>query len=136
MNGAFDVLHIGHIKLLKYAAAMGHLRVGIDSDKRIKELKGPDRPFNSYNIRKEFLQSLRFVDEVVGFDSEEELIACIKSYRPDVMIVGSDYKDKQINLKNMLKIYYLKEKKHYCSLIYKLGKPKPKKLRLKQILHN
>ena len=96
VNGAFDVLHIGHIKLLKYAAAMGHLRVGIDSDKRIKELKGPDRPFNSYNIRKEFLQSLRFVDEVVGFDSEEELIACIKSYRPDVMIVGSDYKDERV----------------------------------------
>lgn len=96
VNGAFDILHIGHIKLLKYAASMGHLRVGIDSDRRIKELKGSNRPFNNYNTRKEFLQCLRFVDEVVGFDSEEELIDCIKQYAPDVMIVGSDYKDKRV----------------------------------------
>lgn len=96
VNGAFDILHIGHIKLLKHAASMGHLRVGIDSDERIKELKGSDRPFNNYNIRKEFLESLRFVDDVVGFGSEEELINEVKRYAPDVMIVGSDYKDKRV----------------------------------------
>lgn len=96
VNGAFDVLHIGHIRLLKYAAAMGYLKVGIDTDERIKELKGPTRPFNSFNTRKEFLQALRFVDEVVGFGSEQELIDCIKTYRPDVMIVGSDYKNRRV----------------------------------------
>ena len=96
VNGAFDVLHIGHIKLLKYAAAMGYLRVGIDKDERIKELKGPMRPFNNFNTRKEMLESLRFVDEVVGFGSEQELIDQIKLYRPDVMIVGSDYRDKRV----------------------------------------
>lgn len=96
VNGAFDVLHIGHIKLLKYAAAMGYLRVGIDTDERIKELKGPMRPFNNFNTRKEMLESLRFVDEVVGFGSEQELIDQIKLYRPDVMIVGSDYRDKRV----------------------------------------
>jgi len=96
VNGAFDILHIGHIKLLKYAAAMGYLRVGIDTDERIKELKGPTRPFNSFNTRKELLQSLRFVDDVIGFGSEQELIDSIKTYAPDVMVVGSDYKDKRV----------------------------------------
>ena len=96
VNGAFDILHIGHVKLLKYAAAMGYLKVGIDTDERIKELKGPTRPFNDFNTRKEFLQALRFVDEVVGFSSEQELIDCVKAYQPDVMIVGSDYKDKRV----------------------------------------
>lgn len=96
VNGAFDILHIGHIKLLKYAAAMGYLRVGIDTDDRIKELKGPTRPFNCFKDRKEMLESLRFVDEVVGFGSEQELIDQIKLYQPDIMIVGSDYRDKRV----------------------------------------
>jgi len=96
VNGAFDILHIGHIKLLKYAAAMGYLRVGIDTDDRIKELKGPTRPFNCFKDRKEMLESLRFVDEVVGFSSEQELIDQIKLYQPDIMIVGSDYRDKRV----------------------------------------
>ena len=96
VNGAFDILHIGHIKLLKHAAGMGYLRVGIDTDERIKELKGPTRPFNCFRDREEFLLSLRFVDEVVGFGSEQELIDEIKLYQPDVMVIGSDYRNKRI----------------------------------------
>jgi D-beta-D-heptose 7-phosphate kinase/D-beta-D-heptose 1-phosphate adenosyltransferase len=96
VNGAFDILHIGHIKLLKYAAAMGHLRVGIDTDDRIKELKGPTRPFNCFKDREEFLLSLRFVDDVVSFGTEEELIDQIKLYQPDIMVIGSDYKNRRI----------------------------------------
>jgi rfaE bifunctional protein nucleotidyltransferase chain/domain len=96
VNGAFDILHIGHIKLLKHAAGMGYLRVGIDTDDRIKELKGPNRPFNCFRDREEFLLSLRFVDEVVGFGSEQELIDHIKLYQPDIMVIGSDYRDKRI----------------------------------------
>ncbi len=96
VNGAFDILHIGHIKLLKYAAAMGHLRVGIDTDDRIKELKGPTRPFNCFKDREEFLLSLRFVDDVVSFSTEEELIDQIKLYQPDIMVIGSDYKNRRI----------------------------------------
>lgn len=96
VNGAFDILHIGHIKLLKHAAGMGYLRVGIDTDERIKELKGPNRPFNCFKDRKEILESLRFVDEVTGFGSEQELIDEIKLYQPHVMVIGSDYKDKRI----------------------------------------
>ena len=96
VKGAFDILHIGHIKLLIHAAAMGHLRVGIDTDDRIKELKGPTRPFNCFKDREEFLLSLRFVDDVVSFGTEEELIDQIKLYQPDIMVIGSDYKNRRI----------------------------------------
>ena len=74
VNGAFDVLHIGHLNLLKHASTIGSVRVGIDTDDRIKELKGSNRPFNCFKNRMEFLKSLRFVDDVVGFGTEEELI--------------------------------------------------------------
>lgn len=118
VNGAFDVLHIGHIKLLKYAAAMGYLKVGIDTDERIKELKGPTRPFNSYDIRKEFLESLRFVDEVVGFSSEEELVNHIKNYQPDIMVIGSDYKNKRIvGAEHIKKIVYFDRTPHSTTQI-------------------
>ena len=96
VNGAFDVLHIGHLKLLEHAASIGHVRVGIDTDDRIKKLKGFTRPFNCFNHRKEFLTSLRFVNDVVGFDSEEELVKQIRLYEPDAMVIGSDYKGKRI----------------------------------------
>ena len=73
VNGTFDVLHVGHLKLLEYSASLGELRVGIDSDKRVKELKGADRPFNTTEDRKYFLECLKFVNEVVVFDSRQEL---------------------------------------------------------------
>ena len=96
VNGAFDILHIGHIRLLKHAATLGRLRVGIDTDARIKELKGHNRPFNCFDIRREFLLSLRFVNDVIGFNTEEELVNEIKLYKPDIMVIGSDYRDKRI----------------------------------------
>jgi len=96
VNGTFDVLHIGHIKLLEFASQFGHLRVGIDTDKRVKELKGEDRPFNSQEDRKKMLESIKFVHEVVFFDSREELIESVKSYCPDVMVVGDDYQGEKV----------------------------------------
>lgn len=96
VNGTFDILHIGHIKLLEFASKFGGLRVGIDTDKRVKELKGEDRPFNEQEDRKTMLEALKYVDEVVFFDSREELIECIKSYSPDIMIVGDDYRGEKV----------------------------------------
>lgn len=90
-NGTFDVLHVGHIKLLEFAASYGDLRVGIDSDKRVKELKGDNRPFNTTENRKYFLESIKFVNDVVVFDSREELIQMVKDYQPDFMVIGDDY---------------------------------------------
>ena len=60
VNGCFDVLHIGHIRLFEFAKSKcDHLVVGIDSDKRVKELKGPDRPYNKEGIRAEMLMSIQ-----------------------------------------------------------------------------
>ena len=91
VNGTFDVLHVGHLNLLEFASQFGTLRVGIDTDKRVKELKGQDRPFNGQEDRKKMLESIKYVNEVVLFDSREELIDSVKNYGPDVMIVGDDY---------------------------------------------
>jgi len=93
VNGTFDILHVGHIKLLEFASQFGHLRVGIDTDRRVKELKGDDRPFNSQEDRKKMLESIKYVDEVVLFDSREELIDSVKNFSPDIMVVGDDYKE-------------------------------------------
>ena len=95
-NGTFDVLHVGHLKLLEYAASFGELTVGIDSDKRVKELKGLDRPFNNTLDRKYFLESIKFVHNVVVFNSREELINMVKEFEPDYMVIGSDYIDKTV----------------------------------------
>ena len=95
-NGTFDVLHVGHLKLLEYAASFGQLTVGIDSDKRVKELEGLDRPFNNTLDRKYFLESLKFVHNVVVFDSREELINMVKQFEPDYMVIGSDYINKPV----------------------------------------
>lgn len=96
VNGTFDVLHIGHIRLLEKASTLGRLRVGIDSDERVRKMKGENRPFNTLQDRIEFLESIIYVDEVVTFDSDDELIEQIKSYEPSIMVIGSDYKGKKI----------------------------------------
>ena len=97
VNGCFDVLHRGHIELLKYAKSQGtFLIVGIDTDDRIKKMKGIFRPFNNQEDRLFFLESIKYVDHVELFDSDEELIEKLSLFKPDIMVVGSDYKDKQV----------------------------------------
>jgi D-beta-D-heptose 7-phosphate kinase/D-beta-D-heptose 1-phosphate adenosyltransferase len=97
VNGCFDVLHRGHIELLKYAKNQGtFLIVGIDTDDRIKKMKGVFRPFNNQEDRLFFLESIKYVDHIELFDSDEELIEKLSLFKPDVMVVGSDYKDKQV----------------------------------------
>jgi len=96
VNGTFDVLHIGHIRLLEYAASLGDVRVGIDTDERIKRLKGEKRPFNNLGERIEFLASIKFVKDIVTFTTDTELENHIKNYKPDIMVKGSDWKGKNI----------------------------------------
>jgi D-beta-D-heptose 7-phosphate kinase/D-beta-D-heptose 1-phosphate adenosyltransferase len=97
INGSFDVLHNGHLDLLNYAKSLGDfLHVAIDSDRRISEKKGVDRPFNNEINRVALLENLKAVDKVAVFDSDNELINIIKLYEPDIMIVGSDWKGKPI----------------------------------------
>lgn len=98
VNGTFDVLHLGHLRLLEYARSHNdsYVYVLIDSDRRVKELKGSSRPIHSEYERASFLFALKAVDRVDIFDSDDELRNYIKNYEPDVMIKGSDYKDKPI----------------------------------------
>ena len=93
VNGTFDILHRGHIEMLNYAKKQGdYLLVAIDTDSRVKELKGPSRPINNHEDRKFHLENLMSVNEVQFFDSKEQLIDIMKSYRPDVYVKGSDWK--------------------------------------------
>ena len=97
VNGTFDLLHRGHIELLNYAMTQGgHVCVGIDTDDRVKQMKGPTRPIHNQEERKFFLENLKAVDEVRFFSNDKELEGLVKSYQPDIMIVGSDWKDKSV----------------------------------------
>ncbi len=97
VNGTFDILHRGHLELLNYAKSLGdYLCVAIDTDDRVKEKKGPTRPIHSQEERKFFLENLKAVDEVKLFSSDEELEGLVKSFKPDIMVVGSDWKDKSV----------------------------------------
>jgi cytidyltransferase-like protein len=96
VNGTFDVFHPGHLALLKYAAKKGELHVGIDSDRRVQEKKGPDRPVFKESQRRELLESLKFVKKVYTFDSDEDLMAKIKESGAIIMVIGSDYEKKTI----------------------------------------
>ena len=97
VNGCFDVLHPGHIQLFKYAKSLGdYLIVAIDSDKRVSEMKGPERPIFSQSDRSQTLEAIRYIDVVHIFDSKEDLENLLKSIAPDIMIVGSDWKGKEV----------------------------------------
>ena len=97
VNGSFDLLHTGHLDLLFYAKSLGtHLHVAVDSDDRIRVHKGLDRPMNSTRIRKAVMESLKPVDTVSIFNSDEELINTIRAYSPDIMVKGSDWRGKRV----------------------------------------
>lgn len=110
VNGTFDVLHPGHIALLNTARSYGdYLIVAIDTDRRVRELKGEQRPINNQNDRRIMLSNLKAVDIVEFFDSKEELIELMKRYKPDVYVKGSDWKhDKESTAHQYCKkvIYY------------------------------
>ena len=97
VNGTFDILHLGHLALLNYAKSLGDkLFVAIDSDERVKQLKGPTRPIYDTCQRKTMLLNLKAVDEVEVFSSNEELELWIKQIKPSIMVVGSDWRNKTV----------------------------------------
>ena len=90
-NGCFDILHAGHIHLLREAKNLGdRLIIGLNSDQSVQNLKGPDRPLNSEEARASVLESLSMVDEVTIFqeDTPHELV---KEIIPHVLVKGGDY---------------------------------------------
>ena len=97
VNGCFDVLHPGHIQLFEYAKSLGdYLIVAIDSDEKVSQMKGKERPIFSQEDRSKVLQAIRYIDVVHIFNSKEELEDLIKTINPDIMIVGSDWKGKEV----------------------------------------
>jgi len=96
-NGVFDLLHVGHVRYLAHARALGDvLLVAINSDRSVRELKGPDRPIFNQAERAEILAALRYVDYVTIFDdvSPRSLIAKLL---PDVLVKGGDYQLHEIH---------------------------------------
>ena len=109
VNGTFDILHRGHLEMLEYAANIGdYLLVALDTDRRIKELKGDTRPINNQADRVFMMYRIKGVKSVMLFDNNEELEKIIKLYKPDVMVKGSDWRGKPI-----LGEQYCKEIKFY-----------------------
>ena len=117
LNGCFDVLHMGHIKLFQRARQMGFkVVVGIDTDERIKEKKGKNRPVNNLIDRIQFLSAIKYIDEVVSFSTDDELREKIGEYSPRYMLIGDDYKNKDIIGSELIKeIIYVKRYRNLSS---------------------
>ena len=97
INGCFDVLHYGHFKLIQYASSFGgKLVIGIDSDERVKQLKGEDRPFHTQQQREYNLRQIRGVGDVIVFHTEDELRNTLETVKPEIFVIGSDYMNKPI----------------------------------------
>jgi D-beta-D-heptose 7-phosphate kinase/D-beta-D-heptose 1-phosphate adenosyltransferase len=135
VNGCFDILHVGHLNLLEYAKSLAdpkskylrlnRLIVGIDSDKRVKELKGGNRPINDENDRKRMLEALAVVDEVVIYDTEEQMCDFITNFRIDYMVIGEEYKNKRVLCRECSEndvVFFLKDEKSSTNIIEKIKK--------------
>ena len=97
VNGCFDILHRGHFELFNYAKSLGNvLVVGVDSDEKITQDKGPDRPYNKLEDRVYALESLKAIDKVMVFDNKEHLEWLVEITKPDILVVGSDWIGKEI----------------------------------------
>ena len=96
-NGCFDILHRGHIELFRYAKSLGdELVVGVDSDEKVKLDKGKNRPINNLQYRMAMLQSIKYIDKVIPFDNTKELRDTVKWYRPNIIVMGSDWKNREV----------------------------------------
>lgn len=102
-NGCFDILHVGHVRYLREAAALGdYLVVGLNSDASVKRLKGPTRPVQAESDRAEILAALEFVSFVSLFEDDTP-IKLIEAFKPDVLVKGGDWSlDKIVGAKEVL----------------------------------
>jgi len=104
-NGCFDILHAGHIKLLKNAKDLGDiLVVAINTDESVRKLKGKGRPINELSDRAKVLASLEVVDYVTPF-SELDPAKIIREIKPDILVKGGDWKTKVIVGKEFVESY-------------------------------
>lgn len=106
-NGCFDIMHRGHLDLLKYCKSLGYVIVGLNSDDSVKKLKGDNRPINKESDRKHLLECLKFVDEVIIFQ-EQTPIDLIKQVKPDIIVKGGDYKASEVVGSNLCEVKIFK----------------------------
>ncbi|CAI3942291.1 ADP-heptose synthase [Commensalibacter communis] len=95
-NGCFDIIHPGHIALLKNARAQcDRLIVALNTDRSIKALKGEQRPINDLTSRSQVMAAIRYVDAVVAFD-EDTPFNLIHLFKPEILVKGADYQNKEV----------------------------------------
>ena len=95
-NGCFDILHAGHIAMLREARNTADLLVvGLNSDKSIRRIKGKDRPVNQQNNRIMVLSELESIDYIIVFNQDTP-IQLLKKIKPDVLVKGGDYRLNQV----------------------------------------
>lgn len=104
--GTYDVLHLGHINLLRRAKALGdYLIVGLSTDE-FNAVKGK-KSFYSYEQRKQILESIRYVDLVIPEENWEQKVKDIKEHKADVFVMGSDWENKFNELREVCEVIYL-----------------------------
>lgn len=105
-NGCFDVLHLGHVRLLQAASLMSNMKliIGINSDASVQRLKGPTRPIHCLEERIEMLLALQCVERVTWFD-EDTPLQLIEEIRPDILLKGGDYSEEKIVGYDFVKSY-------------------------------
>lgn len=96
VNGCFDILHVGHVRLFEFARSLGdRLVVGLDSDENVARSK-LGRPINNLNHRMIMVSALRVVDDVKSFEDSKDLDRLISIVKPDILVVGSDWRGRPI----------------------------------------
>lgn len=109
-NGCFDVLHVGHVRMLEYARSLGtKLVVGVDKDIRVRSNKGENRPFNNEDDRVEMLKSLKCVDEVVKFSTDQELLQAILDSGAEIVVVGEEYTGRVIMPEHLIFVPFTRQ---------------------------
>src|ERR687893_3300955 len=104
-NGCFDVLHVGHVRYLESARALGDLLVvGVNSDEQVRALKGEGRPFVPERERAEVIASLRAVDFVTVFH-EPTVTELLLALRPDIHAKGTDYTEESVPERDVIRSF-------------------------------
>lgn len=104
-NGCFDILHEGHMKLLKECKAMGDLLfLGLNTNESVKKIKGPNRPINSEQLRAHNLYETGYVDAVLFFN-EDTPAELLRKVRPDILVKGSDWAIDKVVGKDFVESY-------------------------------
>lgn len=122
--GTFDLLHYGHVRLLKRAKELGdYLIVALSTDE-FNEFKKHKEAYNSYNERKYILEAIKYVDEVIPENDWNQKITDVQKYNIDTFVMGDDWKGK---------FDFLKE---YCNVVYLPRTPGISTTKIKHDLHN